>query len=320
MMNFNEKEKNDKVFLLPGELCVSKEPVQIGTILGSCVGVCLFNRKRGFGGMNHFMIPLCSAGNVPSGKYGDYSMEVLINMMLAIDSNVQNIEATILGGASVMGHLSVGKGIAAKNIVIAHEILNKYGIKIIHKNIGGDVGRKVFFNNWNGEFKVTKILQFEQRKMLEEKKKAYGQRKIKVLIVDDSKTVRNILSKALSEDPDIEVVAQAEDAYEARKLLLELDPDVICLDIIMPKLDGLTFLKKLFIYMPKPVIIISTITSKGSQVYERAKKIGAVEVLDKAELNLFSDAGNLKSVLSSKIKYASCVWVGKKTSEELEQL
>ena len=153
---------------------------------------------------------------------------------------------------------------------------------------------------------------------MEEKKKNFDKQGIKVLVVDDSKTVRSLIIAGISQDPEIEVVGEAENPYEARELLLETDPDVICLDIIMPKMDGITFLKKLFLYAPKPVIIISTVAQDGSKLREQALKIGAVDVIDKNALNIYQNDETIRSVLINKIKMAAKTWVRKKSKEELE--
>ena len=110
----------------------------------------------------------------------------------------------------------------------------------------------------------------------------------RVLVVDDSSAVRTLLTKGIELDPDLAVVGTAEDAYEARSKLLELDPDVITLDIVMPRMDGVTFLKKIMVYKPKPVIIVSTIAQHGSAMRKRAEEIGAAGVIDKEELQIYS--------------------------------
>jgi two-component system chemotaxis response regulator CheB len=105
--------------------------------------------------------------------------------------------------------------------------------------------------------------------------------KIKVLVVDDSAIVRKIFNEELSKEPDIEVVGTAPDPYIARDKIVHLKPDVIILDIEMPRMDGLTFLKKLMKYYPLPVIIVSSLTQKGSAMAVEAIEDGAIEVLAK---------------------------------------
>ncbi len=310
--------ESGKVFLLPGELCVSKDPIIIATLLGSCVAVVLYNRKLKCAGMNHFMMTKPNDGDVPSGKHGNYSTKMIIKKMLSYDSNIKNIEASIFGGARMFdsGHSEIGY----KNIVMAESILKEYGIRIVHKNVSGNLGRKIFLNVATGEVEVRKIQKSVQSKMIEEKKQAISSRKIKVLLVDDSKTIRDIVGDAISQDPQIEVIGKAADPYQAREMMLENDPDVICLDIIMPKLDGITFLKKLFLYKPKPVIILSTVAQKGSKYRQQAKKIGAVDVIDKEELQIYKNQDLVKTVLANKIKAASTVWLKKKTKQEIADI
>ncbi len=106
-------------------------------------------------------------------------------------------------------------------------------------------------------------------------------RKIRVLIVDDSAIVRKLLTEALTGHSDIEVVGTAPDPYVARDKILTLHPDVVTLDIEMPRMDGLTFLKKLARFHPIPVIVISSLAQASSQAALDAMRSGAVHVLAK---------------------------------------
>ena len=104
---------------------------------------------------------------------------------------------------------------------------------------------------------------------------------IKVLVVDDSAVVRRVLSDELSKAPDIQVVATAADPYVARDKIVRLRPDVLTLDLEMPRMDGLTFLSKLMHYYPLPVVVVSSLTAKGSEAAMRALELGAVDVFCK---------------------------------------
>ena len=104
---------------------------------------------------------------------------------------------------------------------------------------------------------------------------------IRVLIVDDSAVVRQVLSAALSGSTDIEVVGTAPDPYIARDKIVRLKPDVVTLDLEMPRMDGLTFLAKLMKYHPLPVIVVSSLTPAGSETAIRALELGAVDVICK---------------------------------------
>jgi len=127
-------------------------------------------------------------------------------------------------------------------------------------------------------------------------------RPIRVLIVDDSALVRKMLSAALEVDKQIEVVGTAPDAYIARDKIFELSPDVLTLDIEMPGMDGITFLKKLMQYKPLPVIIISSLGSAACQASLEALRAGAVEIL--AKPNGPYSVGELGKTLAAKIHTA----------------
>lgn len=126
---------------------------------------------------------------------------------------------------------------------------------------------------------------------------------IKVLIVDDSATVRKILTAELSRDPMINVVGTAPDPYIARDKIIKLNPDVITLDLEMPRMDGITFLRKLMHFKPLPVIIVSSLTREGSKLALEAMDVGAVEVMNKP--GAAYTVGDISIELSDKIKAAA---------------
>ena len=128
---------------------------------------------------------------------------------------------------------------------------------------------------------------------------------IKVLIVDDSAVVRKVLRQNLSCDDQIEVVGVAPDPYVARDRILELNPDVIILDVEMPRMDGITFLDKLMRARPIPVVIFSSLTPKGSQMAMEAMQNGAVDVVCKAGESY--KVGDVIEDLIEKVKAASRV-------------
>jgi two-component system chemotaxis response regulator CheB len=132
-----------------------------------------------------------------------------------------------------------------------------------------------------------------------------GAHKIKVLVVDDSAIVRKIFSEELSRFPDIEVVGTAPDPFVARDKIIQLKPEVVTLDIEMPRMDGLTFLRKLMRYYPLPVIIISSLTSQGSKLGLEALESGAVEVIAKPGGSY--SVGDMSEQLAQKIRAAARV-------------
>ncbi len=130
-------------------------------------------------------------------------------------------------------------------------------------------------------------------------------KKIRVLIVDDSAIVRQSLTHILSSDPELEVVGTASDPYMAVEQIKKVVPDVITLDVEMPKMDGITFLKKIMSQHPIPVIIISSLTSKGTETALSALESGAVEVVLKPELHTPQQIKEASIILIDKVKAAS---------------
>jgi len=128
-------------------------------------------------------------------------------------------------------------------------------------------------------------------------------RKIRVLIVDDSAVARQAIRMALAQDPDIEVVDMAPDPYVAREKILQLQPDVLTLDIEMPRMDGLTFLRILNEHHPMPVVVLSTLTTQGSAKALEALEAGAVDVL--AKPNGSQTLGETAYQLASRVKGAA---------------
>ena len=130
-------------------------------------------------------------------------------------------------------------------------------------------------------------------------------RRIRVLIVDDSALVRRILSELLAADPQMEVVGTATDAYVAREKIKQLNPDVITLDVEMPKMDGLTFLRNLMRLRPMPVVMVSSLTEHGAEITLDALAVGAVDYLPKPKIDLAATLGDYAEELCAKIKAAA---------------
>ena len=128
-------------------------------------------------------------------------------------------------------------------------------------------------------------------------------KKIKVLIVDDSALVRKIFMTELSKIDYIEVVGTAPDPFIARNKIIDLQPDVLVLDIEMPKMDGLTFLEKLMKHYPLPVIIVSSLAKEGSEVALRAIELGALEIMAKPGASY--TVSEMSGQLAEKIKAVS---------------
>lgn len=129
-------------------------------------------------------------------------------------------------------------------------------------------------------------------------------KKIKVLIVDDSAVVRQVISSILKSDPEIEVIGMASDPYEAVKHIKEKLPDVITLDIKMPRMDGLTFLRKIMNQHPIPVVIVSRLTASNPDISLKAIEYGAVDVISKPD-SLRESLEEIRIILCDKVKAAA---------------
>jgi len=132
-------------------------------------------------------------------------------------------------------------------------------------------------------------------------------KKIRVLVVDDSAVVRQSLSSILESDPDIEVMGTAADPIIAVKKIMKEIPDVITLDIEMPRMDGLTFLRKIMSQHPIPVVVISSLTTEGTEVAMKALEYGASEIIGKPAMNAAQFINESKILLCDAVKAASQV-------------
>jgi two-component system chemotaxis response regulator CheB len=128
---------------------------------------------------------------------------------------------------------------------------------------------------------------------------------IKVLIVDDSALIRSLLSEIVKQSTDMVLVGAAPDAYRARDLVNQYQPDVITLDVEMPKVDGLTFLEKLMKARPTPVIMISSLTEAGADVTLRALELGAVDFIAKPKLDVVQGIESYRTAIIEKIRSAA---------------
>jgi two-component system chemotaxis response regulator CheB len=132
-----------------------------------------------------------------------------------------------------------------------------------------------------------------------------GQPRIRVLVVDDSALVRSILCDVLNGDPAIEVVGTAGDAHIAREKIKRLNPDVLTLDVEMPRMDGLTFLSNLMRLRPMPVVMVSSLTERGADITFDALSMGAVDYLPKPRIDIAATLQDYGDELIAKIKTAA---------------
>ena len=129
--------------------------------------------------------------------------------------------------------------------------------------------------------------------------------KIKVLIVDDSALIRGVMKEIINSQPDMEVVGVAPDPLVARELIKQTNPDVLTLDVEMPKMDGLEFLEKLMRLRPMPVVMVSSLTERGSEITLRALELGAVDFVTKPKISIQSGMLEYTALIAEKIRIAS---------------
>ncbi|HZR35244.1 MAG TPA: chemotaxis response regulator protein-glutamate methylesterase [Nevskia sp.] len=137
---------------------------------------------------------------------------------------------------------------------------------------------------------------------------------IRVLVIDDSALMRQILAEFLAAEPDIQVVGAAPDPYVARDLIKQLHPDVLTLDVEMPRMDGLTFLENLMRLRPMPVVMVSSLTERGAEVTLQALELGAVDFVTKPKLDLARGMAAYAGELAAKIRAAASARVRQRTA------
>lgn len=130
-------------------------------------------------------------------------------------------------------------------------------------------------------------------------------KKIRVVVVDDSALVRSLLAEIVNRQPDMECVGAASDPFVAREMIRNLDPDVITLDVEMPRMDGIDFLSKLMRLRPMPVVMVSTLTERGAEVTMKALELGAVDFVAKPKIGIADGMRQLTDDITDKIRIAA---------------
>ncbi len=148
--------QNKEYFLNPGELIFSKKEIVVKTILGSCVAVCLYDKKNKYGGMCHFLLPESEQG-VVSTKYGNIAVTTLIRKFMRAGCSPDSMEASIIGGAFIIFSEKEIFFIGDKNAEIAQQILKAHKIKIKSINTGGEHGKRVIFNTYTNALIVQSL-------------------------------------------------------------------------------------------------------------------------------------------------------------------
>lgn len=309
-------------YLFPGKLAAFKEETIISTLLGSCVAVALYDPVTKIGGLNHYLLPEVGEADVPSGRYGNAAIEMLIEEMEALGASPSRLQAKVYGGGNVIAVAISGVAIGERNVELALGEMAKRGIRVVEKSVGGDSGRTLKFNTHT--FEVLQHFSGEGgSETITEPTAAVGNprslpsvdvsgfrslpnvKSIKVLIVDDSATVRTLFT-SIFQKSGLEVVGAAADPYQAREMISTLKPDVLTLDIEMPRMSGVVFLEKLMKHQPMPVVMVSSLGSQGDAAM-RALELGAIEFVHKPSQFDPQVLKDLANTLVAKVKAAAAV-------------
>jgi chemotaxis protein CheD len=148
----------ERHYLQPGRLLVSAMPAAITTILGSCVAVCLWDPRRGVGGMNHFMLPMANGGAASSSaRFGPAAMEQLVESMRDAGARLPLLRARVFGGSCMFAEMQSSAHLGQKNADVALDFLKRRGIEVVQAEVGGNRGRKLIFHTDEGTTWLTLI-------------------------------------------------------------------------------------------------------------------------------------------------------------------
>jgi chemotaxis protein CheD len=150
-------ENIEKKFIHVGQLHIAKEPTQIVTVLGSCVAVCLYDQKKQYAGMNHYLLPFWSGDGLKSLKYGNVSINKLVEEMQRLGCSKSDLVAKVFGGANMHNAVNEKMMIGKKNAIIAEQILQEHNIPIVAYDLGGNRGRRIAMNSIKGSISLKYV-------------------------------------------------------------------------------------------------------------------------------------------------------------------
>lgn len=153
------QSSSNRRFIHAGDVHIATKPTEIVTVLGSCVAVCLYDGFRGISGMNHYLLPLWKDHDLKTPRYGDISIEHLIENMLSNGAKLSSLEAKLFGGANMSEITQEQMMVGKKNIMVANAMLERYRIPIVAQDIGGNKGRRISMQSQTGKV----LLRYVQR-------------------------------------------------------------------------------------------------------------------------------------------------------------
>jgi chemotaxis protein CheD len=160
MVNQSKSIVKNDYYLQSGSIVVTEKATHISTVVGSCVAVCIYDKERKTGGMNHFQLPFTHEKDRATARYGNVATCALIYMLINDGSQTQDLEAQIFGGAHnpEMAHRDIGR----ENIKIARKVLSKKQIRVVSEDVGGEKGRKIVFKTHANEIAVMRVGQLRK--------------------------------------------------------------------------------------------------------------------------------------------------------------
>lgn len=163
-----------RTYLHAGDLIVTDKAIELSTVLGSCVAVCLWDSKRGLGGMNHYLGILSTARDSRENRYGEKAIENLLKGMYDLGAKRQDLKCSVFGGGKV---IDLMYDVGAENIRVAREMLGAEGINVGLWDVGGGYGRRLFFNTGTGETFVRKVDNIKDKFTDEDKARRNAERR-----------------------------------------------------------------------------------------------------------------------------------------------
>jgi chemotaxis protein CheD len=159
MKSFTSADSSEnRHFLYPGQVFASRDPITISTILGSCAAICLWDRHKRAGGMNHYLLPEGPGDGPNRLRYGSVANAELLKQVLALGCEVKNLQAKIFGGSSAFS-VDLSHSLGTRNVDLAEHFLRTSGIPIVERDVSGKHGRRLVFQLADG---ITTIKSFEQ--------------------------------------------------------------------------------------------------------------------------------------------------------------
>ena len=293
----------NKAFLLPGKIAVVKGACELTTVLGSCVAVALHDESAGITGLNHYLLPSARSGDIGGPRYGTFAIPELIREMEALGASTIRMKAKIYGGAEILSSVSTSIQVGKRNVDLAKKVLEENNIYIVEKNVGGELSRKIRVTSPG--FQVSMSLGSRTSTDMTGLGTLKMAKNVSVGIVDDSAAVRAMFHKMFTQH-GLKVVGTAANAYEAREMIVNKKPEVITLDIEMPKMNGVAFLEKIMTHMPIPVVMVSSLSRTG-EAAARALELGAVEFIQKPSQSDPLSLRTLGEMLANKVRSAASV-------------